>query len=154
MKRYEAVRGLRTTCYRLVPSYSGVQDFFIRFPTASYCDVARYGLAKHSCVIKYSTYQYIPVCTCTYWYVPEHTGSYQNIHSHTSTTSTYQYIPVNPISDQGCTWHLMTDRRRRSRQLRPAAGHHGLEAHACMATALDMFNVPVDSGATQKQPAT
>ncbi len=24
--------------------------------TASYCDVARYGLAKHSCVIKYSTY--------------------------------------------------------------------------------------------------
>ena len=121
MKRYEAVRGLRTTCYRLVPSYSGVWDFFVRFPTASYCDVARCSLAKHYCVVKYSTYQYIPVCTCTYLYVPEHTGSYQNVHCHTSTTSTYQYIPVHvsiypytpvhtstsqyipvhPISDQG-----------------------------------------------------
>jgi hypothetical protein len=76
MKLYEAVRGLRTTCYRLVQSYSGVQDFLVLPATASYCDVARYGLAKHSCVIKYSTYQYIPVCTGTYWYVPEHAGSY------------------------------------------------------------------------------
>jgi hypothetical protein len=68
MKRYEAVRGLRTTCYRLVQSYSGVQEFFVLPATASYLDVARYGLAKHSCVIKYSTYQYIPVCTgmCCY----------------------------------------------------------------------------------------
>ena len=36
----------------------------------------------------------------------------------------------------------------------PAAGHHGLGAHACMATALDMCNVPVDCSATQKQAAT
>ncbi len=94
MKRYEAVRGLHTTCYRLVQSYSGVQDFFVLPATASYRDVARYCLAKHSCVNKYSTYQYVPVCTCTYQYVPEHAGSYQNVQSSTSTTSTYQYIPV------------------------------------------------------------
>ncbi len=49
-----------------------VLDFLVLPATASYCDVARYGLAKHSCIIEYSTYQYIPVSTCTYWYVPEH----------------------------------------------------------------------------------
>ena len=30
-----------------------VQDLLVLPATASYCDVARYGLAKHSCVIKY-----------------------------------------------------------------------------------------------------
>ncbi len=43
--------------------------------------------------------------------------------------------PPPPITDSDLDWHFTI-------------------AHACMATALDMFNVPVDSGATQKQAAT
>ncbi len=62
----------------------GVQDFLVQPATASYCDVARYGSGKHSCVIKYSTYQYILVCARTYAYVLEHTGSYQYILVHSS----------------------------------------------------------------------
>jgi hypothetical protein len=68
-----------TASYCDVARYSDclakVLDFLVLPATAFYCDhcdVARYGLAKHSCVIKYSTYQSIPVCTSTYWYVPEH----------------------------------------------------------------------------------
>ncbi len=43
--------------YSLVSFHSGVRDFLVLPATASYCDVARYCSAKHSCVIKYSTYQ-------------------------------------------------------------------------------------------------
>ncbi len=63
-----------TASYCNVPRYglAKVLDFLVLPATASYYNVARYGLAKQSCVIKYSTYQYIAVCTSTYLYVPEH----------------------------------------------------------------------------------
>ncbi len=61
-----------------------------------------------------------------------------------------------------CTWLLMTDQRRLSSSapVRPGPSGppaitdpdwHFTIAHACIATALDMCNVPVDGGATQKQ---
>ncbi len=58
-----------------------------------------------------------------------------------------------------CTWLLVTDRLRRSSS---TAGHHVLRpdldwhftiAHACLVTAFDMCNVPVDGGVTQKKQA-
>ncbi len=84
--------------------------------TVSYCGVARYASARHSCVIKYSTYQYVPgcthmylvvpVCTRTYCFTPKlpvwqvHTSTFQYTYVCTRTyrhipvhTSTYQYIP-------------------------------------------------------------
>ena len=62
----------------------------------------------------------------------------------------------------------MTDRRRRSSSAPDRPGPagpagppaitdldwHFTIAHACIATALDMCNVPVDDSATQKQAAT
>ncbi len=78
IRLYQAVAsGMKASC-SLVQFHSGVLDFFVLTATASYCDVARYCLAKHSCVIKYSTYQYI-----CWQYVQVHTGMYQNMQVHT-----------------------------------------------------------------------
>ena len=66
------------------------------------------------------------------------------------------YLPVHLALDDGSTAPVPAAPRPP-----PATGitdsdldWHFTIAHACMATALDMFNVPVDSGATQKQAAT
>jgi hypothetical protein len=98
--------------YLLVPSYSGVQDFWVLPCTALYCDVSTNGKSRNCCVVNYSmiwfilvhtsTYSYIPTRECVYQYILAHTCTYLHVPAHTCTyryilvhTRTYKYIPVH-----------------------------------------------------------
>ena len=101
--------------YRLVPHYSGVQDFWV-LPCTAWCRlVSRRG---QGCMRENQNLRNMLVCTSTYLYILVRTDSYQSCKSmywfillrilinqyvqvHTSTdkyipahTGTYQYIPV------------------------------------------------------------
>ncbi len=91
MKLYQVVSGGTKALYCLVLFHSGVGDFPVLPPTVMLPVRKQSG---KSCVIGYSMYWYVLVCTSTYQYVPEHTKTFMNVlvppvHAHT-----YQYIHV------------------------------------------------------------
>ena len=121
--------------YLLVPTYSGVQDFWVLPCTALYCDVSTNGKSRNCCVgnksiywfilVHTSTYcciltgecvyLYIPVFIVTYKYISVHTSSYQHIPACTHTywsmlvhTGPYMYIPgYQYIPDDWCVnWRI------------------------------------------------
>jgi hypothetical protein len=92
IRRYKAVAGGTKASYCLVQFHSGWQDFLVLLATVSYCDVARYASAGHSCVIKY-------IHTGMYQFVQVHTRMCKNRLVHTEKihciavhTSTYKYV--------------------------------------------------------------
>ena len=64
------------------------------------------------------------------------------------------YLPVYLALDDGSTAPVQLRPRPAGPPAITDLDWHFTIAHACIATALDMCNVPVDDGATQKQAAT
>ena len=109
--------------YRLVPPYTGVQDFLVLPCTAWYRLVSRRGQGS---MRENQNLRNMLVCTSTYMYILVHTDSYQSCESMywfillriftiqyiPVQTSTYRYIPVCT----GMYWfvlvHTSTDKYR------------------------------------------
>ncbi len=120
MKPYKTVQGSTKASYCLVPSHSGVQDFFLLPYTVLYRNVSTCGFQRNFSVSKHSTCWYMPVYTGVYQHVPAYTNTYQIVkvctdsHLHiifyTSTcqyilayTSTFLYILVY----SGMCWYIL-----------------------------------------------
>ena len=110
MKQYKTVQGSTKASYCLVPSHSGVQDFFLLPCTALYSDVSTEGFQRNFNVSKHSTCWYMPVYTGVYQHVPAYTNTYQIVKVCTDShwhiifyTSTCQNIPAYT----GMYWYVL-----------------------------------------------
>jgi hypothetical protein len=120
MKQYKTVQGSTKASYCLVPSHSGVQDFFLLPYTALHSDVSTCRFQRNFSVSKHSTCWYMPVYTGVYQHVPAYTNTYQIVkvctdsHLHIifytsicqyilAYTSTFLYILVY----SGMCWYIL-----------------------------------------------